>query len=191
MKAKHSISTDNPKGAGAKPVTTTNPIAYIATELLVKGRNEPYPIWLDDIIFGSCLTAAGQSKNVCNVALNEVVGALYLYELGAGVLVAQGTPLRKAQRIIKAARHAAHGIESYLHRHPDLLHRYEEASKIESRLAYSHVALVSYKPLRKVPEHIEALRSSGDYIAYAEALRAFRLNDNSPNTPPYTEWANG
>ncbi|MNR42984.1 hypothetical protein D3C85_1615620 [compost metagenome] len=85
-----------------------------------------------------------------------------------------GVKKRKAERIIKAARHAAHGIHSYLLRRPKLLRCYEDAYKVESKLAYSHVALVSYKQLREVPEHITALRVAGDYLAYGEALRAFR-----------------
>lgn len=164
----------NPKGAGRKSVSTTNPIAHIAIEVLTNEPGEPHPLWLDNIIFGSCLTAAGQSQNVCNVAMNEVVGALHLREFKVDTLVAQGTQLRKAQRVIKAARHAAHGIHCYLLRRPELLRRYEDAYKVEAKLAYSHVTLVSYKQMLDVPEHIVALRSAGDYLAYGEALRAFR-----------------
>jgi len=132
--------TTNPKGAGRKPGSTANPIAHLAVELLADDRMDK-PLWLDNIIFGSCLTAAGQSQNVCNVAMDEVVGALYLPELRVDVLVAQGTPLRKAQRIIKAARHAAHGIHHYLVRRPKLLQSYEDAAKLEASLAPCNFAV--------------------------------------------------
>lgn len=159
----------NPKGAGRKPASTTNPIAHIAAEL-----SYTKPAWLADIIFGSCLTAAGQSQNVCNVSMNEVLGALHIKEFTVQAVIATGVAKRKAERIIKAARHAAHGIHCYLLRRPELLQCYEDAYKVESKLAYYHVALVPYKPLREVPEHIAALRLAGDYLAYGEALRAFR-----------------
>lgn len=163
------IAPTNPKGAGRKPVSTSNPIAHIAAELtFVK------PEWLADIVFGSCLTAAGQSQNVCNVSMNEVVGALHLKEFTVQGVTRSGVAKRKAERIIKAARHAAHGIHGYLLRRPELMRCYEEAHKVESRFAYSYVALAPYEKLQVVPEHIASLRMTGDYLAYGEALRAFR-----------------
>lgn len=135
------VPRTNPRGAGRKPASTVNPIAYLAVELLIGHQMDVHmgkPLWLDNIIFGSCLTAAGQSKNVCNVSMNEVVGALYLPELKVEVLVAQGTPPRKAQRIIKAARHAAHGIHTYMMRRPRLLQSYGDSAQLEASLAPSH-----------------------------------------------------
>lgn len=168
----------NPRGAGRKPASTNNPIAHIAVELLTNDPGEPHPLWLDNIIFGSCLTAAGQSQNVSNVAMDEVVGALYLREFKVDTLVAQGTSLRKAQRIIKAARHAAHGIHHYLTHRPKLLQFYENASKVEARLGYSVIHLVCSAPLQAVPQHIKDMHSAGNYLAYGEALRAFRRSCN-------------
>lgn len=159
----------NPRGAGRKRISTTNPIAHIAGELTYAK-----PAWLADIVFGSCLTAAGQSQNVCNVSMNEVLGALHIRELTVQAVMATGVAKRKAERIIKAARHAAHGIHCYLLRRPELLRCYEDAYEVEFKLTYSHVSLVSYKSLQEVPEHIMALHLAGDYLAYGEALRAFR-----------------
>lgn len=133
----------NPRGAGRKRSSTVNPIAHLAIELLT-GPGGQHPSWLDNIIFGSCLTAAGQSQNVCNVAMNEVVGALYLHEFKVDTLVAQGTPLRKAQRIIKAARHAAHGIHHYLACRPKLLQSHEDAAKLEESLAPTNLPPAGY-----------------------------------------------
>jgi hypothetical protein len=164
----------NPRGAGRRPASTNNPIAHIAVELLTNDPGEPHPLWLDNIIFGSCLTAAGQSQNVCNVAMSEVVGALYLREFKVDTLVAQGTLLRKAQRIIKAARHAAHGIHHYLTHRPALLQLYEDAAKVEARLGYSVVPLVYSTPLQAIPQHIKDVYAAGNYLACGEAVRAFR-----------------
>ncbi|UVM63082.1 hypothetical protein [Pseudomonas sp. B21-010] len=165
------IAPQNPKGAGRKPVSTVNPIAHIAGELLFDN-----PAWLSSIIFGSCLTAAGQSQNVCNVSMRDVRGTLLLKEFTVQAVMTTGIAKRQAERVIKAVRHAAHGIHGYLLRRPKLLRRYEDNydCRLESKLAYSHVALVPYKPLREVPEHIDAMRLAGDYLAYGEALRAFR-----------------
>lgn len=165
------VAPKNPRRAGRKPVSTVNPIAHIAGELLFAK-----PTWMQGIIFGSCLTAAGQSQNVCNVSMRDVRGTLLLKDFTVQAVMTTGIRKRQAERVIKAARHVAHGIHSYLLRRPKLLRLYEGSYdyKIESKLAYSHVALVPYKPLKEVPEHITALRTAGDYLAYGEALRAFR-----------------
>jgi hypothetical protein len=96
--------------------------------------------------------------------MDEVVGALHLRTFEVQPLLDAGMARRKAQRVIAAARHAAHGLFTYLIRRPELLERYEEYARIEAKLAYSHV-----------PRHIEELRETGDYLAYGEALREFRL----------------
>ena len=106
--------------------------------------------------------------------MNEVVGALHLKEFKVDVLTAQGTDKRKAQRIIKAARHVAHGVYSYLSRRPDLLKSYEDAAKLEASLAPSLLGIVRYTPLQEVPQAITDLRIAGHYLAYGEALREFR-----------------
>ena len=160
----------NPKGAGRKPKSTPNPIAHIIDQLSLEK-----PRWFDDILFGSCLTAAGQSSNVCNVEMNAVLGALHLKSFEVESVKANGVEKRKAERIIKAARHAAHGVHHYLLTHPALLARYEALSTIEARLAYKPVALVHLAPSSPVPQHITVLYKQGDYHAYGEALRAFRL----------------
>lgn len=161
-----------PTKRGRKPGSTSNPIAHITAQLSFPGTR---PQWFDDIVFGSCLNSAGQSGNVCNVCMDEVVGALHLRTFEVQPLLDAGMARRKAQRVIAAARHAAHGLFTYLIRRPELLERCEEEARIEAKLAYSHVALVPYTPLRQVPRHIEELRETGDYLAYGEALREFRL----------------
>lgn len=161
-----------PSRRGRKPAVSDNPVAHIIAELSFPDTR---PLWFDDIVFGSCLTSAGQSGNVCNVAMDEVVGALHLRTFEVQPLLDAGMAKRKAQRVIAAARHAAHGLFTYLIRRPELLERFEKEARIEAKLAYSHVALVPYTPLRQVPRHIEELRETGDYLAYGEALREFRL----------------
>lgn len=161
-----------PPSRGRKPVVSGNPVTHIIAQLSFPGCR---PLWFDEIVFGSCLNSAGQSGNVCNVSMDEVVGALHLHTFEVQPLLDAGMAKRKAQRVIAAARHAAHGLFTYLIRRPELLERYEEEARIEAKLAYSHVALVPYTPLKEVPRHIEELREAGDYLAYGEALRAFRL----------------
>src|SRR3989344_3111914 len=161
-----------PTKRGRKPRSMANPIAHIIAELSFP---EARPQWFDDIVFGSCLNSAGQSGNVCNVSMDEVTGALHLRTFVVQPLLDAGMARRKAQRVIAAARHAAHGLFTYLIRRPELLERYEEEARIEAKLVYFHHALVPYTPLRQVPRHIEELRETGDYLAYGEALREFRL----------------
>ena len=79
----------------------------------------PNPLpWVDDIITGSIITSAGVSNGKINVKLRAVIGALFLSEITAEACKTDEITLRTAQRIAKAARHAAHGIASYVERHP-------------------------------------------------------------------------
>lgn len=165
------------KGAGRKPTTTPNPIYHIVHELTLKGHR---PGWFDDILFGSCLTAAGQSRNVSNVSIKAVLGALHMRVFSVDRLIACSTDKRKAQLVLKAARHAADGILHYLHRrHPERLEQLEAAAKAESECAYDWSAQMRSRKAQAftsppVPTHITELYRRGDYFAYGRALQAFR-----------------
>lgn len=76
--------------------------------------------WVDDIIHGSILTSAKTSNGRINVKARAVIHALFLSEISAEACQTCEYTLRTAQRIAKAARHAAHGISSYVERHPKL-----------------------------------------------------------------------
>ncbi|OPB14494.1 hypothetical protein BFW91_07880 [Pseudomonas fluorescens] len=76
--------------------------------------------WVDDIIHGSILTSAGRSNGRINVKARAVIAALFLSEISVKACQTEEVALRTAQRIAKAARHAAHGIASYVERHPEL-----------------------------------------------------------------------
>ncbi|VVO38889.1 hypothetical protein PS712_05647 [Pseudomonas fluorescens] len=76
--------------------------------------------WVDDIIHGSILTSAKTSNGKINVKVRAVIHALFLSEISADACHTCEYTLRTAQRIAKAARHAAHGIASYVERHPKL-----------------------------------------------------------------------
>lgn len=76
--------------------------------------------WVDDIIHGSILTSAGRSNGRINVKARAVIAALFLSEISVKACQTEEVALRTAQRIAKAARHAAHGIASYVERYPKL-----------------------------------------------------------------------
>lgn len=80
---------------------------------------DPLP-WVADIIHGSICTSAGTSNGKINVKARAVVGALFLTEISTEACQTCEYTLRTAQRIAKAARHAAHGISSYVERQPKL-----------------------------------------------------------------------
>lgn len=79
--------------------------------------------WVDDIIHGSILTSAKTSNGKINVKARAVIRALFLWEISAEACQTCEYTLRTAQRIAKAARHAAHGIALYVERH----HKLKEA----------------------------------------------------------------
>ncbi|MBV7524375.1 hypothetical protein KW834_08140 [Pseudomonas sp. PDM29] len=92
---------------------------------------DPLP-WVDDIIHGSILTSAGRSNGKINVKTRAIIGALFLSEISADACMTSERTLRTAQRIAKAARHAAHGIASYVERHPALKAELEAELAIEA-----------------------------------------------------------
>ncbi|NQD53865.1 hypothetical protein HP546_00605 [Pseudomonas sp. CM25] len=109
--------SDEPKRGRGRPKSTfVNPVSAYMHLLAVP---EPLP-WVDDIVTGSINTSAGVTKGKINVKARAVIGALFLSEITADACKNNEYALRTAQRIAKAARHAAHGIASYVERHPGI-----------------------------------------------------------------------
>ena len=119
----------SPKANRGRPKTVfKNPAAAFMPFLVIP---DPLP-WVDDIIHGSILTSAGRSNGKINVKARAVIGALFLSEISADACVTSEHTLRTAQRIAKAARHAAHGIASYVDRHPKLKAELEATIEAEA-----------------------------------------------------------
>lgn len=111
------VPSDEPKRGRGRPKTTfVNPVAAYMRLLAVP---DPLP-WVDDIIHGSIITSTGVTNGKINVKARAVIGALFLSEITADACQTNEYSLRTAQRIAKAARHAAHGIVSYVDRHPSI-----------------------------------------------------------------------
>lgn len=109
--------SDKPKRGRGRPKTSfVNPVAAYMHLLAIP---DPLP-WVDDIVTGSIITSAGVANGKINVKARAVIGALFLSEITADACKTNEYSLRTAQRIAKAARHAAHGIASYVERHPDI-----------------------------------------------------------------------
>lgn len=106
--------TANPK-RGRPKLSTPNPVASYM-HLLSYDR----PHWVDSIVYGSVATGAGSSNGKLNVSPKSVIGALHLRTISTDAVKTADMSLRTAQTIAKAARHAAHGIDSYLARHPEI-----------------------------------------------------------------------
>ncbi|WP_144955977.1 hypothetical protein [Pseudomonas oryzihabitans] len=107
-------SDSSMRNRGRPKATFSNP-TYAFMYLLATPDLLP---WVDDIIVGSIITSAGVTNGKVNVKARAVVGALFLSEITAEACKTDGCSLRTAQRIAKAARHAAMGIVSYVERHP-------------------------------------------------------------------------
>lgn len=116
------IRRGRPKTKYANPAASYMPFLVIP---------DPLP-WVDDIIHGSILTSAGVSNGKINVKARAVIGALFLSEISAGACQTSEYTLRTAQRIAKAARHAAHGIASYIERQPELKAELEAELSVEA-----------------------------------------------------------
>jgi hypothetical protein len=102
------------RGCGRPRTSYVNPVATYMYLLAI-----PDPLsWVDDIVTGSIITSAGVTNGKINVKRRAVIGALFLSEITAAACKTDEMTLRTAQRIAKAARHAAGGIASYVERHP-------------------------------------------------------------------------
>lgn len=117
-------SRGRPKTQFANPAAAYMP--FIATPHL---RH-----WASDIIAGSIYTSAGTNTNSGKVNVNSgaVVAALFLSEISAESCQSGEYTLRTAQRIAKAARHAAHGIASYVERQPKIKAELEAELAVEA-----------------------------------------------------------
>jgi hypothetical protein len=102
------------QGRGRPKIKYANPVAAFMPFLVIP---DPLP-WVDDIIHGSIITSAEVSNGKINVKARAVIGALFLSEISREACQTSEYSPRTAQRIAKAARHAAHGIASYMERHP-------------------------------------------------------------------------
>lgn len=120
-RAKPSDPSDSPievpkRSRGRAKTSYANPVAAYMHLLAIP---DPLP-WIDDIVTGSIITSAGVTNGKINVKARAVIGALFLSEITAASCQTSEISLRTAQRIAKAARHAAHGIASYVDRHPGI-----------------------------------------------------------------------
>lgn len=121
--------SDAPKRRRGRPKTAfVNSVAAYMHMLVIP---ESLP-WLEDIIDGSIITSAGVTNGKINVKARAIVSALFLSEITAGACQRHDISLRSAQRIAKAGRHAAHGIFSYIERHPEIKLWLEVEMKAES-----------------------------------------------------------
>lgn len=115
------------KGRGRPRAAYMNPVAAYMHVLVIPN---PLP-WVDDIIHGSIVTSAGVANGKINVKPRAVVGALFLSDITAEACKSSTYSLRTAQRIAKAARHAAHGIAACVERHPKIKARINEEIREE------------------------------------------------------------
>lgn len=111
------VAAEPAKAGRGRPKTSyANPVAAYMYLLAVP---DLLP-WVDNIITGSIITSAGVTNGKVNVKARAVIGALFATEITAEACKTSEISLRTAQRIAKAARHAAHGIASYVERHPKI-----------------------------------------------------------------------
>ena len=111
------VAAEPTKAGRGRPKTCyANPVAAYMYLLAVP---DLLP-WVDYIITGSIITSAGVTNGKVNVKARSVIGALFATEITAEACKTGEISLRTAQRIAKAARHAAHGIASYVERYPSI-----------------------------------------------------------------------
>ncbi|MGP4956992.1 hypothetical protein [Pseudomonas helleri] len=125
------VEKPNELRRGRPPLSTANPVAHII-QLISYNR----PPWLDDIVYGSVATAVGSNKGQLRVRSGDVLAALRLEIIVVKTIQQSGMSNRTAQEIAKAARHAVHGIESYLNRHSAKLKQLTAAAGLVAEMAH-------------------------------------------------------
>ena len=125
--------TDQPAQArrGRPALRMENPIVELMPTLSLDR-----PGWLDDVLRGSIASSVGAHKGQLNVRTSDVVAALHLRIITVRAIKRPDMGDRTAQSIAKAARHAARGIDHYLHRHPHIKAGLVETIELERALTY-------------------------------------------------------
>lgn len=107
---------------GPKPKTMLNPYAKH-----FKVANSERNTWLDDYVYGSCMTAGGVSNGTMNTSPSHVLKACMLDIVSTEIVIAtihlEGlTPMspQQARRVCQCARHAISGMSFFLERNPSI-----------------------------------------------------------------------
>ncbi|OSN12245.1 hypothetical protein BV330_05516 [Pseudomonas syringae pv. actinidiae] len=107
---------------GPKPKTMLNP--YAKHFKVANSENHP---WLDDYVYGSCMTAGGVSNGTMSTSPSHVLKACMLPEvttenIKASILLENLTPMsdRQARRVCQCARYAISGMSFFLERNPSI-----------------------------------------------------------------------
>jgi hypothetical protein len=153
--------------------------------------------WVDDYVFGACMTVAGVHKGKLNVRPSHVLRACLLNEISTEIVkrVIRLEGLRtmsdqQARRICQCARFAIGGMDIYLERNPavrqelqfeaDFANSYHEGNADILKAVGGDeppapvVLTATVRETRKIPQWITELYNAGEYLAYGEALRTFR-----------------
>lgn len=153
-------------------------------EIDVKQR---MPSFVDDAVMAAVYIVAGTSGDG-RVSLSPklVFKCLMLPEISVSTVktVEYGHEMsdRHAQRLAQTVRYALRGIASRIQSHDLLLLTEDQKESIQMerdfvRAYYQRLDSPLFSPrLSPVPGHILDIKLSGDYLGYAEALRAFRIN---------------
>ena len=144
------------------------------------------PSFVEDAVMAAVYIAAGTSRDGrVNVSPKLVFKCLMLPEISVSTVktVEYGHEMsdRHAQRLAQTVRYALRGIASRIQSH-DLPLTEDQKENIQMerdfvRAYYQKTTspLFSDK-LPPVPQNILNLKLLGDHLAYAEALRSFRIN---------------
>lgn len=124
---------------GPKPKVTLNPYAKH-----FKVAHTEHHSWLDDYIYGSCMTAGGISNGTMSTSPAHVLRACMLPELStesikASILLEDLKPMsdRQARRVCQCARLAIGGMSLFLERNPSI----KELLEFEVNFADSYPSL--------------------------------------------------
>lgn len=107
---------------GPKPKTMLNPYAKH-----FKVAHSEKHTWLDDYVYGSCMTAGGVSNGTMNTSPSHVLNACMLDIISTEIVIAtihlEGLTFmspQQARRVCQCARHAISGMSFFLERNPSI-----------------------------------------------------------------------
>ncbi|HCP53590.1 MAG: hypothetical protein CMK72_04225 [Pseudomonadaceae bacterium] len=116
---KNEVTDTTQRRRGRPTKATPNPLYA-----LIRAAAELNPSWLDDIVYGACVTSGGMSNGRMNLKPRHVLRTIMQPEIGVSTVgYGLGASERTKQKIAKAARHALGAITLYLERHPETYDR--------------------------------------------------------------------
>lgn len=147
------------------------------------GTKQAMPTFVENAVMSAVYIVAGTSNGQVNISPKLVFRCLMLRNISVDTVsqmeVGYDISERHARRLAQVVRFALDGIKHQIQEYESNLTPLEiENKEMESQFIKAYytgeTSSLYSEPLYPLPNHIKQLYFDGDYLAYGEAVRAFR-----------------